>query len=837
MRIFGKEVYNYALYGALFGLCFPIFGTLIQSSHLGTGFGIEGFIATQRSTPLLWIIDTAPLFLGLFASLGGYYMDKLKERNRHLHDDFQEMERLRDLADTANKAKSDFLANMSHEIRTPMNGIIGLNHLLSKTEMTPKQQDYNVKVDRSARSLLRIVNDLLDFSKIEAGKLELEAMPYSTQEMLEAVVDTVNARLSGKKDVEFIIDRSANLPAELIGDELRIKQVLINLLDNAIKFTEKGEVILSIVAVKRGPEHCAVTFSVKDQGIGMSPAQIADLFKPFSQADLSHTRKYGGTGLGLTISDRLIHKMGGKILVESGTGKGSRFFFTIGQEVRGRRGTDALRLPFKDKVRALLVDDSSIARTVQGAMLKEMGFDVITVGSGREAVEAVRTSMMEARPFALIIMDWMMPEMSGLEAARYLKEEFLSDAPMVLMVTAFGVDDVRTAAQVGQIDGYLVKPVDPSLLFDTLNGIFKFDLEGVRKTTREHLDMDQVRGLLDGKQILLAEDNEINWQVASELLQDAGVKLDHAENGEEAVRMFAEKKYDGVLMDIQMPLMDGLEATRRIRALPGGNTVPIMAMTAHSMKGEREKSLAAGMNDHLNKPIDPILLYKSLMHWLCETTESEVSAMLVSGPAADSQDEIRIAGLDTATALTRIRNNRGTYTELLELFVSKWSKAPAEFPELLRAGDLETLRGSVHTLAGSAGNLGGDGVLTAAKRVEQALTDGAGPDDAELNDHMANLCIELCGTLESISGYLKAEVREAAVPEPTTALDEEDLRTAVRDVLRLLEDHDARSLKAVEELVLATADTSRKQMFERAHEQVKNWEFDQALNTLSEVVP
>ena len=235
--------------------------------------------------------------------------------------------------------------------------------------MTPKQQDYNVKVDRSARSLLRIVNDLLDFSKIEAGKLELEAMPYSTQEMLEAVVDTVNARLSGKKDVEFIIDRSANLPAELIGDELRIKQVLINLLDNAIKFTEKGEVILSIVAEKRGPEHCAVTFSVKDQGIGMSPAQIADLFKPFSQADLSHTRKYGGTGLGLTISDRLIHKMGGKILVESGTGKGSRFFFTIGQEVRGRRGTDALRLPFKDKVRALLVDDSSIARTVQGLSL------------------------------------------------------------------------------------------------------------------------------------------------------------------------------------------------------------------------------------------------------------------------------------------------------------------------------------------------------------------------------------------------------------------------------------------------------------------------------------
>ncbi|MEO5585901.1 MAG: response regulator, partial [Flavobacteriales bacterium] len=766
MRIFGKEAYNYALHGSLFGLCFPVFATLIQSSNAGTGISFQGLLAAQRSTPLLWIIDTAPLFLGLFAALGGYYMDRLKERNRHLHEDYCEMERLRDLADTANKAKSDFLANMSHEIRTPMNGIIGLNHLLSKTEMTPKQQDYNVKVDRSARSLLRIVNDLLDFSKIEAGKLELEVTPYSTQQMLEAVVDTVNARLSGKKDVEFIIDRPPELPMELIGDELRIKQVLINLLDNAIKFTEQGEVILSISSEKRGPEHCAVTFSVKDQGIGMSAAQIADLFQPFNQADLSHTRKYGGTGLGLTISDRLIRKMGGKIQVESKTGEGSRFFFTIGQEVRGKRDASALRLPFKDKVRALLVDDSSIARTVQGAMLTEMGFDVVTVSSGREAVKAVRASMMEARPYALIIMDWMMPEMSGLEAARYLKEEFLSDAPMVLMVTAFGVDDVRTAAQVGHIDGYLVKPVDPSLLYDTLNSIFKFDLEGVRKATREHLDMDQVRGLLDGKQVLLAEDNEINRQVASELLQDAGIKLDHAENGEQAVRMFARKKYDGVLMDIQMPLMDGLDATRRIRNLPGGNTVPIMAMTAHSMKGEREKSLAAGMNDHLNKPIDPILLYKRLMHWLCATTESEVSAMLVNGPVSEDHSGIHITGLDTAAVLARVRNDQGTLANLFELFVSKWRIAPSELPRLLMAGDLEGLRRSVHTLAGSAGNLGGDGVMAAARNVEQALNDGAGADDPRLNADMAKLCVELSSMLQSISTYLSKVIRKAVDPEP-----------------------------------------------------------------------
>jgi|JI10StandDraft_1071094.scaffolds.fasta_scaffold13159_8 two-component system sensor histidine kinase/response regulator len=835
MRIFRKEVYNYALYGALFGLCFPLFGTLIQSGDAGTGFGMDGFIATQQRTPLLWIIDTAPLFLGLFAALGGYYMDKLKERNRHLNEDYREMERLRDQADSANKAKSDFLANMSHEIRTPMNGIIGLNHLLSKTEMTPKQQDYNVKVDRSARSLLRIVNDLLDFSKIEAGKLELEARPYSTQEMLEAVVDTVNARLSGKKDVEFIIDRPADLPLELIGDELRIKQVLVNLLDNAIKFTEQGEVILSISSEKRGAEHCAVTFSVKDQGIGMSAEQIADLFKPFSQADLSHTRKYGGTGLGLTISDRLIRKMGGKIQVESKTGEGSRFFFTIGQEIRGKRGTDALRLPFKDKVRALLVDDSSIARTVQGAMLTEMGFDVVTVDSGMKAVEAVRASMMEAKPFALIIMDWMMPEMSGLDAARYLKEEFLSDAPMVLMVTAFGVDDVRIAAQVGQIDGYLVKPVDPSLLFDTLNAIFKFDLEGVRKTTRDHLDMDQVRGLLEGKQILLAEDNEINWQVASELLQDAGIKLDHADNGEEAVRMFTEKEYDGVLMDIQMPLMDGLEATRRIRALPGGTSVPILAMTAHSMKGEREKSLAAGMNDHLNKPIDPILLYKSLMHWICETSESEVGAMLVSGTAMESGVDIQITGLDTKTALARLRNDRGIYAKLLELFVSKWSASPAELPELLRQSELETLRISVHTVAGSAGNLGADDVLTAARKVEQALVDGAHADDAELKEHVDDLCAKLTGTLEGIRGYLGSSPRVELAHVPTAALNEEELRTAVRDVLRLLADHDAGSLQAMEELALSTSDLARKQVFDRAHAQVKNWEFDEAMSTLSKV--
>ncbi|MCB0758881.1 MAG: response regulator [Flavobacteriales bacterium] len=835
MAFFRKEIHNYALYGFLFGCLFPIAATLIQCSATGQPFTWDGIRAAQRSSVLLWIIDTAPLFLGIFAAIGGHYLDKVKERNERLRSDIHEIEKLRDASEAANRAKSDFLANMSHEIRTPMNGIIGLTYLASRTDLSPQQQDYISKIDRSAQSLLRILNDLLDFSKIEAGKLEIETVVYSTQVMVESIVDIVNGRLSKKRDVEFIIERSHELPAELVGDELRIKQVLTNLLDNAVKFTEKGEVILSIDSEMRGEDRCALTFSVKDQGIGLTKAQLHDLFEPFVQADISHTRTYGGTGLGLAICDRLVRKMGGILQVESEPGAGSTFQFTIEQGLRVAHDPKALRLPFKERVRALLVDDSPMARTVQGGMLRDMGFDVIAVDSGDLALKAVRSSVTEGRPFSLIIMDWRMPGLNGLEAARILKEEFLSDTPMVLMVTAFGMEEVRSAAVEGRIEGYLTKPLDPSLLFDTLNAIFKFDLEGVRSATRERMDMDRVRAMLGGKELLLAEDNEINRQVATELLQDAGIRLDHAVNGEEAVRMFAAKRYDGVLMDIQMPLLDGLSAARQIRELPGGKDVPVMAMTAHAMKGEREKSLEAGMNDHIIKPIDPVKLYQCLLHWLCGTSEIDIRSAMTNG--TDDQPvpaDMQIPGLDVQAGLGRVLNNRETYRGLLHLFLKEWGTVPDELQAIVQAGDYEVLRRKVHTLAGSAGNLGADELLGSARNVEQLVANGPPADAAELVRSMAPMEIHLRTLLKELDQYLAAVKPEPSAPavQPTGNA---TFRAAVTDVMLLLSDHDSSSVPLLGNLAGSTNDEETKRILERAHQQAMDWEFAQAINTMKEL--
>ncbi|MCB9169398.1 MAG: response regulator [Flavobacteriales bacterium] len=825
IRPFQLEVWNYALFGALFGLCFPLVATLIECANQGLPLGWSGYAAVQRGSVLLWIIDTAPLFLGLFAAFGGAQMDKLRKRHQELEEHAAQIERLRDLAEAANKAKGDFLANISHEIRTPMNGIIGLTFLASRTNLTERQRDYIQKIDRSSRSLLRIINDLLDFSKIEAGKLELETTVYATQDMLDGIVDIVNARLAKKNDVEFIIRRSADLPEKLVGDELRLKQVLINLLDNAVKFTQKGEVVLTIGFQAIDQRRGALTCEITDQGIGMSPEQLAGLFDPFSQADVSHTRKYGGTGLGLTICDRIVRMMGGRIAVESEAGKGSRFRFTVEQALKGEHGPHAFHLPFFSRTRALLVDDSSTALTVQGEMLTNMGFDVTQVGSGDAAVEEVQRSLEQDDPFALIVMDWKMPGLNGLDAARMIKQRYRSDAPTVLMVTAYGLEEVRSAAQEGQIDGYLVKPIAPSLLYDTLNVIFKFDMEGVRSRTKEQMNMDLVRRMLSGRHVLLVEDNEINHQVASELLKDAGIEVDHAANGQEALDRFAERRYDGVLMDIQMPVMDGLSATRALRKLPSGAEVPVLAMTAHAMKGEREKSLAAGMNDHLTKPIDPVVLYKSLMQWLCGADEAQLQAVMSTTTTAEEPVPLEIDGLDTRAGLARVAGKPEAYDRLLQAFVKEWSDLGERFRSLWKSRDREALRTTAHTLAGSAGNLGAMELHALAKTLEVLVRDPA----QEMSDERIAGTIERIGPLaERILAAVRTHLSIAGKATPAApannALDPE----AIAEVLELLRKQDASAVKALREMHLDGSDAAVRERVQQALALAEEWEFDQA---------
>ena len=553
-----------------------------------------------------------------FLSLEGELLGVIEDRRdvTELVESQKAMQQAARTAEDANRAKSEFLANMSHEIRTPMNAIIGMAYLALQTKLNKKQHNYLTYIKNSARSLLRIINDILDFSKIEAGRMDMEQMSFNLEEVLQglAALDVIK---QAENKIELLLQTEADVPATLIGDPLRLGQVLINLVGNAVKFTAEGEVIVRVQLLESDDSRVRLQFSITDTGVGMTEQQIANLFRAFSQADMSTTRKFGGTGLGLSISKSLVEMMGGKIWVESTPGEGSTFYFTASFGVQPENQARKLSTEEMFGLRVLVVDDSPASRDILGQMLRGMNFRHSEAASGDEALRKVGDAVAEGDPYKVVLLDWKMPGQDGIEVAEALKKRTdIPLTPAIIMVTAYDRDLLMEKDGVMEIKHFLSKPVHRSQLLHSIqNACNSTQMGEDEPPASAAAPAIALIPELQGKRVLLAEDNEINQIVAQEMLEALGLEVDIAPNGAIAVEKASQGDYAAIFMDIQMPEVDGFEATRRLRADPRFSRLPIIALTAHGMVGDREKSMESGMDDHISKPIDPHELTEAVRRW------------------------------------------------------------------------------------------------------------------------------------------------------------------------------------------------------------------------------